>query len=284
MFKYRRHKNRNKTKLFVFIVIALAIIFTVLGITIQQILVGMLIVAGILFAFSIAIGILNLPSVKGKRGERKIANILKSLTTNKEAYVINDVIVATEDGNTSQIDHVLFARGGIFVIETKNYSGRIYGTDEQREWTQVLGYGKTKNKFYSPVKQNQTHIYRLKEILGRQYPFISCVVFLRADTSYVESANLFTPRRLKKYLKLEAFREQISRDDVYSAYTRIMEYKEKPIQTTKEHIREIEQTQKDINNLICPRCGGQLILRHSRDGHSFYGCSNYPKCKFIKKK
>ena len=281
----RRYKRKsNKGKLTFLLVVGLAIIFTVLGVTVKQMFVGFIVAASIAAALGLLVGILNLPSVKGKRGERKIANLLQSLAANKEAYVINDVIVATDDGNTSQVDHILFARGGIFVIETKNYSGRIYGTDNQREWIQVLAYGKTKNKFYNPVKQNQTHIYRLKEILGKQYPFVSCVVFLRADISYVDSEYIFTPKELKKYLKSEAFAEKITHNDVYDAYSKIYQYKEKPIQTTKEHIQEIKQTQKDIKNLICPRCGGQLVLRCSKDGHEFYGCLNFPKCKFTKRK
>lgn len=35
-----------------------------------------------------------------------------------------------------------------------------------------------------------------------------------------------------------------------------------------------------ISQGICPRYGGQLILRQGKFG-SFYGCSNFPKCKFI---
>ena len=34
-----------------------------------------------------------------------------------------------------------------------------------------------------------------------------------------------------------------------------------------------------MKNLICPRCNGELKLRNGRNG-KFYGCSNYPKCKF----
>ena len=40
--------------------------------------------------------------------------------------------------------------------------------------------------------------------------------------------------------------------------------------------------QNDINNNICPRCGGQLVIRHSENG-CFKGCSNFPKCTFTKK-
>ncbi|KKU78455.1 MAG: topoisomerase protein, partial [Candidatus Amesbacteria bacterium GW2011_GWA2_47_70] len=30
----------------------------------------------------------------------------------------------------------------------------------------------------------------------------------------------------------------------------------------------------------CPKCGGDVIVRKTRSGRSFYGCSNYPKCDF----
>ena len=31
----------------------------------------------------------------------------------------------------------------------------------------------------------------------------------------------------------------------------------------------------------CPECGGSIILRRSKRGRTFYGCSNYPDCKFV---
>ena len=228
--------------------------------------------------------IFSLPVVKGKIGERKIRKLLEKFTKYQDVYVINDVIVPGDNNQTSQIDHILFSKGGIFVIETKNYSGRIYGNDSQREWTQVLAYGRTKNKFYSPVKQNQTHVYRLKDILGNKYSFISCIVFLKANISYLESDFVFTPRELKKYLKKTIKEECISSNDILDAYNKVKEYKDNPLKNTKEHVKEIKQTLKNIDNLICPRCGGQLLLRHGNGGTMFYGCSNYPKCKFTKKK
>ena len=36
---------------------------------------------------------------------------------------------------------------------------------------------------------------------------------------------------------------------------------------------------------LCPRCGNQLVLRTSKKGEhvgsQFYGCSSFPKCKYI---
>ena len=86
-----------------------------------------------------------------------------------------------------QIDHILVNPNGVFVIETKNYSGDIYGSDEQREWTRVLAYGKVKNKIYNPVKQNNTHLYRLRKILPKDFPLVSVVVFVQNNTQHINS-------------------------------------------------------------------------------------------------
>ena len=64
-------------------------------------------------------------------------------------------MLKVSEGKTSQIDHVVINPRGVFVIETKNYSGRIYGSENQLEWTQVLSYGRVKHKLYNPPRVNQ---------------------------------------------------------------------------------------------------------------------------------
>lgn len=51
----------------------------------------------------------------------------------------------------------------------------------------------------------------------------------------------------------------------------------------KEHIRNIKNNIIDKDNNKCPKCGGQLIERTGKYGY-FIGCSNYPKCKYTRKK
>ena len=50
--------------------------------------------------------------------------------------------------------------------------------------------------------------------------------------------------------------------------------------TNREHVQNIRQTQIELRNGICPRCGGQMVERNGKYGR-FYGCSNYPKCRFV---
>ena len=233
-----------------------------------------------LFLLSILILVLRSPKVKGAIGEKFVADFLKK-NIGKDGYLINNLIISDDHNHTSQIDHVVISSKGLLVIETKNYSGRIYGNSSQDEWTQVLNFGRTKHHFYSPIKQNYTHIARLKNVLNVKDNVFSFVIFVQGNIEYINCDDVYTYRTLKKKLK-KLPDKALSPEKIEEYYSVLKSYKEKPIQTNKEHVKEIKQMQKNIRNNICPRCGGQLILRHGKSG-DFYGCSNYPQCKFTKK-
>ena len=77
----------------------------------------------------------NSPKQKGKRGELRVHDILMQLPD--EYHVLDDVVLNTERG-TTQIDHVVVSKYGVFAIETKNYLGEIYGDDKRQQWTQII--------------------------------------------------------------------------------------------------------------------------------------------------
>ena len=89
---------------------------------------------------------LRRPKVKGRIGETIVSvGALKRLDP-KIYRVFNDVVLPRPDGKgTTQIDHVVVSPFGIFVIETKNYGGWIFGDEDSRYWTQTI-YGK-KSRF-----------------------------------------------------------------------------------------------------------------------------------------
>ena len=226
--------------------------------------------------------VLALPSVKGKIGEKKVSKVLNSLMDKYGGYVINDVMIPGEDNKTSQIDHIYVSEYGVFVVETKNYAGRIYGNDNQQNWTQVLAYGHSKHKLYNPVKQNQTHIYRLKELINTDFEFKSVIVFVKGNTRYIESRYVYTLKELKNLITSKSLKI-ITDLEARSINNKIVAYKENPVKTNKEHIAEIKTMLNNIDSNICPRCGGQLLLKKSKMGTYFYGCGNYPRCTFVKK-
>lgn len=220
---------------------------------------------------------LKTPKGKGLRGERVVKFKLGKNKEN-EKYVFHNCMFK-QNNKTIQIDHILVSKKGVIVIETKNYAGRIYGDDFQNKWTQSLQYGKIKNEFYNPVKQNATHCYFIKSIIGIEIPIKSLVVFVQNNIEYIESQYTIGLNMLKKYLK--RLPDVLSSDEIVN--TAITIKSNLDLNTTnKQHVKNIAKMKENIANGICPRCGGNLVLRHGQYS-DFIGCCNYPQCKFIKK-
>ncbi len=81
------------------------------------------------------------------------------------------------DTRLTQIDCIVVSELGVLVIESKDFSGWVYGDFAQAKWTQVLDFGREKNTFYNPFLQNEAHLEALKNLLGAEIPLISVVVF-----------------------------------------------------------------------------------------------------------
>ena len=78
--------------------------------------------------------------------------------------LLTNVYIPKENDTTTEIDLMMVSETGIYVFESKNYSGWIFGSENQKEWTQSLP-NKVKNKFYNPIWQNRGHISALKSFL-----------------------------------------------------------------------------------------------------------------------
>lgn len=115
---------------------------------------------------------------RGTRTERKL--VLKLLKYGIPPQTIfHDLYVKMPNGKFSQIDLAVATKVGIFVFEVKDYSGWIFGSGYNSQWTQVLAYGNSKYRFYNPIKQNSKHISDLKMQLTQfeSIPFYSIIVF-----------------------------------------------------------------------------------------------------------
>ena len=96
------------------------------------------------------------------RGEGLVAKSLMSNFAGSEYHLMNSITIQMQDG-TTQIDHILVSRFGVFVIETKHYKGWIFANPTHPTWTQVIY--KNKFKFQNPVYQNQRHIRAVQSVL-----------------------------------------------------------------------------------------------------------------------
>lgn len=94
----------------------------------------------------------------------------------RHGKVLRNVYIPKDDGTTSEIDLVFITQKGIFVIESKNYSGWIFGNEKDNSWTVSMVGGK-KYKFYNPIKQNRKHIKWLYNYIQMDIPTFSMIVF-----------------------------------------------------------------------------------------------------------
>lgn len=240
----------------------------------------------------IVIGLLTFALVKGNVFHRPTAEeigeygenrVSQFLSADPNSIVFNDIILVDDKTKkSSQIDHIVVRANGVFVIETKNYAGRVYGNDSQLEWTQVLAYGETKNRFYNPVKQNATHIYYLAKVLKQHNIYVSIIMFPRAKL-YLQTTTLVCDG---KDSLLQALNSNtgisLTTEQMQNIAAKLSDIKGNPQITKEEHVQGVVKTKYEIANNICPRCGKPLVLRNGKNSQ-FYGCSGYPNCHFTKK-
>ena len=135
--------------------------------------------------------------VNQNQGEIEVNKVLEKI---KGARLLEDVMVKRSKG-TSQIDHILITKKGIFVIETKDFSGKIIGEEDSKFWLQKLRF--KENYFYSPIKQNYGHVKAVEEIIKRRNICISLIVFTnKSNIKKIKSeTDVIQLKNLKKFIR-----------------------------------------------------------------------------------
>ena len=215
----------------------------------------------------------------GQFGEFSTEFALTNDNLDGELVVLKNIYVPTR-GKTTEIDLLMIHEKGIFVFESKNYSGWIFGSADQLNWTQSLQNGE-KYKFYNPIRQNQTHIKALSEFLGKPISeFMSFIVFSERCTlkKVPEDTNdviiVRRPNMLKKLRTiLKSTQSKYSHDEIRALADQLRPLTNKDDYEKQQHIENIQTK--------CPFCGSELFLRRGKYGQ-FWGCSTYPKCRFTR--
>ena len=217
-------------------------------------------------------------TIAGWFGE-KITQLGMWATLDEKTYIrFHDVIIQTENG-TTQIDHVLISKYGIFVIETKNYDGWIFGGEKQRNWTQSM-FGK-KNSFQNPLHQNYKHTKALSECLQVDHSKIHPIIFFIGNAEFKSD---FPPNVMNHGLAsyVKSFSNNIlSESEINSIRQNLEQIKNGQI-STRQHVQNLKERYEDKSK--CPKCSSRLVERVVKNGpkagEKFMGCSTYPKCKY----
>ena len=140
----------------------------------------------------------------GKYGEYLIYKYLKDFENQGAKFLFN-IYIPKKDNETTEIDVLMISSKGLFVFESKNYSGWIFGSDNQKYWYQTLpsNRGKSyKEKFYNPIFQNNTHVKYLKTFVEKTIPIHSIITFSDRCTLmnvYFQSSKVNVINRYQVY-------------------------------------------------------------------------------------
>lgn len=181
----------------------------------------------------------RIANMKGELGEYKI-NFQFERLPNEYKYLA-DVMIKSKRGLT-QIDHIVISPYGIFVVETKNYAGWIFGNQDDKFWMQT--FHNKKNRFYNPIWQNKGHVHALKELLKdyknlKYYPIIAftrrCELReIKSDTLVIydtEISNVILRRNKEIFL---------SNSEVINIYNILKDANITDESLREEHIQQIK--------------------------------------------
>jgi restriction system protein len=221
-------------------------------------------------------------SLKGWVGEVQ-GSLAAKIRLDSEIYrSINNVTIPTANG-TTQIDHVIVSKYGLFVVETKNIKGWIYGDEKQAQWTQVL-YGK-KFHFQNPLRQNYRHTKALAEFLGIDHSKIHSVVMFWSECEFkTPMPPNVIDRGYSAHIKSKT--EVLFTDDEVDQICEAINSGRLPKtwSTRRQHLNSLQE--RFSSETTCPKCGAKLVLRTARKGPNagkqFYGCSRWPSCCFTR--
>lgn len=245
---------------------------------------------------------LLVPLIKGKVGEGMV-NLAAKLRLDPNVYhLLKDVTIPAKTG-TTQIDHVIVSKFGLFVIETKNYKGWIFADAKSSQWTQV--YFKQKHRFQNPLRQNYAHICALSDLLGIPKDKIHGVVCFMGDAKFKAGVpdGVFLEGRYVNHI--ESFQTPVfSEAEVAGLLQQIESGRlERGMKTNRQHVQHLRRQNTEVRKQttsgaggtapfknesierLCPACGAAMVLRTARkgpnSGNKFWGCSNYPACRTV---
>jgi len=228
---------------------------------------------------------------KGFIGEAMV-NMAAKLFLDKNIYhLIRNVTIPTEDG-TAQIDHIIVSRFGVFVVETKNMKGWIFGNENQKSWTQQIF--KSKHKFQNPLHQNYKYTKSLETALDLAPDKMFSIVVFVGDSTFKTPMpeNVTYGGGYIRHIKTKD-RVLLTETEVNKIIAQIASGRLKPSIKTHiqhaQHVREIVAAKNspviEPAGKMCPKCGSEMTLRiaqkGSNAGKQFWGCSTFPKCKAI---
>ena len=185
----------------------------------------------------------------GKNGEYLTYKYLKSFEAQGAKFLFN--IYMPKKDETTEIDVLMISQRGIFVFESKNYSGWIFGDDTRKYWYQTLPsgrYSSHKEKFYNPVFQNNTHVKYLRSLIGDTVPIYSIITFsdrcelmnVQIHNHKVKVINRYQVHKLISSIYKDNPWDVLTESQIEEIYTKLYPYTQVDFTIKQQHIENIQ--------------------------------------------
>ena len=174
------------------------------------------------------------------------------MESNGAKFLFN-VYIPRGKTQTTEIDVLMICPKGIFVFESKNYSGWIFGNETQKYWCQSLKTrrGTIKKHFYNPIIQNQSHIKHLKNLIGKELPMYSIIAFSERCTLKNEEIKSINTSVIKRYevpfIVSHIYNNSnnyLSESDIAEIYNKLYPYTQLDEKNKFKHINNIRRQYK----------------------------------------
>ena len=220
------------------------------------------------------------PLIKGWVGELKTKLSQRIFLDSKYYHFFDNLIIQDESAST-QIDHVIVSKYGVFVIETKDMDGWIFGDERADRWTQTFFHKKV--QFQNPLRQNYRHTKSLSKYLDINHDKMIPIVIFWGDCKFKTQMPKHVIRGgiagCTNYIK--GYSEIVFTDEeVINICNKLKSGKaDMNILSGLHHTQSLKKRYE--SDTICPKCGGNLLERNGKKG-IFIGCENFPKCRYAK--
>ena len=147
----------------------------------------------------LGLGGIELPEKRaGRLGESFANTVIQEILHDDDVMLTNVRIMA--EGKQAELDDLIINKRGVFIIEVKNYSGELFGEEEEDDWikTKMTPGGSLYQKTVrNPIRQVKRQIHILSRFLKENnvHVWIDGYVFFVQNNSPVESKYILKTQR-----------------------------------------------------------------------------------------
>ena len=178
----------------------------------------------------------------GEMGEQVVASFLEKIVNAYDGYVLNGFAFKDDKRHSAEIDHILIATAGVFIIETKSNVGVLSGQKNDPVWHARKKQGQESKDLQNPLQQNQVHISRLISLFGKNAPSMASLVIFPFANIVLVSDLVYNLVTAKEYLEERFASPRYSLEKVEDIYQEFIYLKKRYGISKEEHVQKIEKS------------------------------------------